>query len=266
MAPIVMVATGVGITPFIGLLESLLNAPRRPEMRLLYGSRNQRGHIFAERIAGYRERMPELDVTRFLGRPDATDRIGVDYDIAGRVDAGVPSDEFLARRPRFHVRGSQPMIDAFSWALVQRGVPAFDIFSEVFVSPRAPAMDGDQTYKVRFSRSGALADRTPRAGALPRLAERSGINAPSGCRVGQCENCAVSILAGEVAHFGPGSPYEPGIALTFQKGHSVTSSVASTSAWTTRCEPPRIASISSRKLSTKPASCSHPSTGTPVTQ
>ncbi|SHW54489.1 molybdopterin oxidoreductase [Mycobacteroides abscessus subsp. abscessus] len=32
------------------------------------------------------------------------------------------------------------------------------------------------------------------------LAERNGISAPSGCRVGQCESCATRLVRGNVAH------------------------------------------------------------------
>ncbi|MEK8173867.1 2Fe-2S iron-sulfur cluster-binding protein [Streptomyces sp. M19] len=37
-------------------------------------------------------------------------------------------------------------------------------------------------------------------GTLLDLAERSGVRLPSGCRLGQCESCAVALLEGDVAH------------------------------------------------------------------
>jgi len=48
------------------------------------------------------------------------------------------------------------------------------------------------------------------------FADRLGLRLPSGCRVGQCESCAVKVLAGSVVHLqGEGSD-DPDVCLACQ--------------------------------------------------
>jgi ferredoxin len=51
---------------------------------------------------------------------------------------------------------------------------------------------------VTFSRSGVAAPWG--GGSLLDLAEASGVQAPSGCRVGSCHGCRTPVLAGSVRH------------------------------------------------------------------
>ncbi|MGJ7604166.1 2Fe-2S iron-sulfur cluster-binding protein [Variovorax sp. LT1R20] len=39
---------------------------------------------------------------------------------------------------------------------------------------------------------------------------------PSGCRVGQCESCAVRLIAGKVSHLHGREPEDPTVCLTCQ--------------------------------------------------
>jgi ferredoxin len=43
----------------------------------------------------------------------------------------------------------------------------------------------------------------PESGTLLDAAQAAGIDLPSGCRVGQCESCAVRVISGTVAHLSP---------------------------------------------------------------
>ena len=93
------------------------------------------------------------------------------------------------------------MLDELTAGLTERGVPRFDIFTEKFHAAPAPVhIPDDATATVRFARSGREATWRAGDGDLLRFAEASGISLPSGCRLGQCESCAVPVLAGTVAH------------------------------------------------------------------
>ncbi|WP_245499175.1 2Fe-2S iron-sulfur cluster-binding protein [Mesorhizobium sp. M1A.F.Ca.ET.072.01.1.1] len=48
------------------------------------------------------------------------------------------------------------------------------------------------------------------------FAERNGEQLPSGCRVGQCENCAVRVLQGRVRHLIEEPELEEGMCLACQ--------------------------------------------------
>ena len=58
-------------------------------------------------------------------------------------------------------------------------------------------------------------DWSPELGTLLDAAEAAGLPLPSGCRVGQCESCAMRIVAGDVARLG-GDDSAPDHCLTCQ--------------------------------------------------
>ena len=215
--PLVFFAGGIGITPFISLLESLPDGAQGPVIWLYYANQNGTTHAFRERIAQLRARLPQLRVVDHYNAAQPQERMGIDYQSDRFIDASVVDDALIAQRARFYMCGPPAMMDAVTAGLVARGVPRFDIFSEVFRSPAVPPTDGDQCFTVSFARSGhAPATWTPRQGTLLNFGESLGLRMASGCRVGQCESCAVRLLAGKVRHLHGSEPEDPSTCLTCQ--------------------------------------------------
>jgi ferredoxin-NADP reductase len=215
--PLVFFAGGIGITPFISLLESLPDGTQGPAIWLYYANQNSTTHAFRERIAQHRARLPQLRVVDHYNAPRPQERPGIDYQSNRYIDASVVDDALIAQRARFYMCGPPAMMDAVTDGLMARGVPRFDIFSEVFRSPTAPPTDGDQHFTVNFARSGhAPATWTPRQGTLLTFGESLGLQMASGCRVGQCESCAVRLLAGKVRHLHGSEPEDPSVCLACQ--------------------------------------------------
>lgn len=214
--PIVLLAGGIGITPFISLLESLQDGCLN-EIWLFYANLNSRTHAFRTAIEHHQARLPGLRVQNHYDAPLQSDRLGVDYDSGMRVSADVVSDELLERRPRFYMCGPPAMMDAFADGLTRRGTPKFDIFREVFRSPSPLPKDDGKTFSVRFANSSdAAATWSPKDGTLLSFAESLGLTLPSGCRVGQCESCVVRIASGRVRHLHGHEPEDPKDCLTCQ--------------------------------------------------
>jgi anaerobic selenocysteine-containing dehydrogenase/ferredoxin-NADP reductase len=218
--PVVMIAGGIGITPFISYLESLAHdtsAKNRPEMWLFYANRDGAAHAFKTRLAQLREQMPQLHVFDCYAQPRPNvDIAGVDYDRAGYLDASVVSDALVTRRARFYLCAAESMMNAIADALIARGVPAFDIFREAFRSPAMPRADASQAFMVTFARSHKTARWTAAQGSLLSFAEHHGVALPSGCRVGQCESCAVRIARGAIDHLSGHAPDEPDMCFACQ--------------------------------------------------
>ena len=105
------------------------------------------GHLTAVASSGVR-------LIDHYNAPLPGDRLGIDYQSDRYIDAGVVDDALIAQRARFYLCGPPAMMDSVIAGLVARGVPRFDIFSEVFRSPAAPPTDGPQQFDVRFARSG----------------------------------------------------------------------------------------------------------------
>lgn len=194
--PIVLMAAGIGITPFLSYLETVAErGAAAPEIVLHHGNRDGSSRAFGARIAALRRRIPQLRVVEHYSRPAGDLPDGV---VLGRMSADDVEPALIAARARFYLCGPEEMLDDLVAGLVGRGVPRFDIFSERF---RAATREVDvpDFATVRFSRSGREL-RWSGSETLLALAEREGIRIPSGCRVGQCESCAVGVLDGEVAH------------------------------------------------------------------
>lgn len=197
--PIVLIAAGVGITPFLSYLETLRNHDgATPEVVLFHGVRDRAGHVMRERIARLQDVLPNLRVMTYYSRPGAEVPVGIRR---GRFDLRHVEQALIDRNARFYLCGPQTMLEEVTTGLVRRGAHRFAIFAERFHTA-ATAIDvvTAAAATVTFARTGASARWQAGDGTLLDLAKRSGLKPPSGCRVGQCESCITTILRGTVAH------------------------------------------------------------------
>ncbi|NYT83393.1 molybdopterin-dependent oxidoreductase [Alcaligenaceae bacterium] len=210
--PIVLFAGGIGITPFLSYLETLAQAGDMPEVWLHYANRNSAAKAYARRLEALRRSLPKLTVHEYYSAPLAQDQGPPAF-----MDSGVVSDALIEARARFYMCGPPPMMDALRAGLIARGVPAFDIFNEVFRSPVVVDPNTSGVFEVCFKKSGGRKETwTADQGSLLGFAEKLGLSLPSGCRVGQCESCAVSIVSGQVRHLHGAEPDDPDVCLTCQ--------------------------------------------------
>ncbi|MGY4623352.1 molybdopterin dinucleotide binding domain-containing protein [Bradyrhizobium sp. USDA 4486] len=214
--PLIFLAAGIGITPFIGHLEALARlepAERVARVLLLHGCRNGGEHPFAGRLRELADLLPELDLVTAYSAPRAQDRCPRAYDYAGRLDLSA-IDPLLPQRPLAYLCGSRDFTASMTARLIDRGVPRYDVFSEAFASPPVvPRTLKSQTvHIVDRDRSFTW---TPQLGTLLDAAQAAGLSLPSGCRVGQCESCLMRVVDGHVAQLG-GEESTPDQCLTCQ--------------------------------------------------
>ncbi|CPS19120.1 molybdopterin-dependent oxidoreductase [Mycobacteroides abscessus] len=205
-SPLVFVAIGVGITPFISALRTAAyctQAPRRPHITLLYSSRTFADMAYASelvqigRILGDR-----FDMTAFLTRaPDAGEFQGVHHVVYRRFTPADIPDRILGAGGRVYYCGPAESAREIKQHLAIRGVGAHRFFYESFHAPTSSRHIPAADTIVSFARSNRTTKWVAAEGlTLLALAERNGISAPSGCRVGQCESCATRLVRGNVAH------------------------------------------------------------------
>ncbi|WP_137045857.1 molybdopterin-dependent oxidoreductase [Pseudolabrys sp. FHR47] len=212
--PIVLIAGGIGITPFLSYLETLQGDAGEPRVMLHYGCRDGDTQPFRQKLEALRQRLPHLTLVTHLSWPRDADR----FDRRGRFSATDVDEELLRQRARFYVCASDKMMDEVITGLEERGVPTFEIFKERFRSPEPPALDGLAPRRIRFARSGRDVTWTPEGSSISILAsaEMAGLDIPSGCRVGQCESCVVRVQSGQVKHLIDCADLEDGYCLTCQ--------------------------------------------------
>jgi ferredoxin-NADP reductase len=126
-APVVLIAGGIGITPFRSMLLDLASRPARPDVSLLYSNASAEIPFRAE-FDALRAGWPELRLVYTVTRPGvgwrgATGRIGADF-----IAHYVPD---LAQS-RFFVCGPAAFTEAVVDALEHLGVSAAQINQEEF--------------------------------------------------------------------------------------------------------------------------------------
>ncbi len=214
---VVCIASGIGITPFLGYLESLALQPsdtHPPKVQLIVVCRNHASHPYTDRIRYLVSQLPASQMEIFYTSPADSDQCPRDYDYVGRPDFRKIARTLIAQRPLVYLCGPEGFLSSARNGLIAQGVPVFDIFSETFVSSvKIPHTSEPQ--RVRIAGSQTEFVWKPESGTLLDAAEAAGVRLPSGCRVGQCESCMMHIESGAVAHL---SPYDgpPDQCLTCQ--------------------------------------------------
>ncbi|MGA2567441.1 MAG: molybdopterin-dependent oxidoreductase [Pseudolabrys sp.] len=210
--PVVLMAAGIGITPFMSYLDSLQGAASEPKITLHYGSRSGAEHVFGARLAELARSLPNLTVINHYTQPQPSDR----PDVVGRLSADAISDDLIRARARFYLCGPEDMMASITKGLIARGVPRFEIFLERFRATADPAAFSAGPHSLQFSRLGKTVTWTPAAGTILACAEAAGLAVASGCRVGQCESCAVQLISGRVRHLIEAPAADDGLCLTCQ--------------------------------------------------
>lgn len=233
--PVVLLSAGIGITPMIAILNTLLantGGQAKPEhIHFIHGARNVNEHPFAAQLMAAAEAHPHLSVHLRDSRaavqaehPLAARSVGrVDIAFLKRVLPFGDHDFYLCGPGAFmqdlynglralNIADERIRFEAFGPASVKRS--ASIIANGTRAEAPAPAQNAAQSSKIVFMRTGREAKWSQEAGSLLELAEANGVAVESNCRSGTCGTCSTRLLAGEVAYPSPcEAPIEPGHAL-----------------------------------------------------
>lgn len=215
---IVLIAGGIGISPFLGYLETVAACGSTvPTIQLHHVNRSPASHPFADRIDTLNESIPNLTVFNYYSSPDAPNRCTT-KNIQRRITAQDIDTVLVEQRALFYLCGPESMLNTITDGLHARGVPRFDLFAERFHSPPPQVtIPDDAQAQVYLARTNRKIHWKKADGTILQLAEREGIPLPSGCRVGQCESCAISVLEGATTQLSaPRYDLPPDTCLTCQ--------------------------------------------------
>ncbi len=132
--PVVLVAAGIGATPLVSMLHSLVAAGDERPVWFVHGVRDGRHHPFAEEVRALARRRPGIRVHFRYSRPLPEDR---GYDDVGRIDAALL--DRLDPGPEAHwiLCGPTSFLVDIRSALERRGVPETQVQHETFGPVRA---------------------------------------------------------------------------------------------------------------------------------
>ncbi len=229
MRPAVMLAAGVGITPFAAMLRHLLFEGHR--------TRGIRPAWLFQAAKSYEERAFDKEFEEILEQGQGNFRLvrllsqtdeprNAQKGVQGRLSIDVlkavlPFDDY-----DFYLCGPPTFMEDLYNGLRDMNVPDKRIFFESFgpasVQRRPDAGGGKpvrpgpstEPVKVVLAASGKEASWTPEAGSLLELAEARGVSPPFSCRMGSCGSCKTKLLKGTVTYEDePSFPVEDDEAL-----------------------------------------------------
>lgn len=215
--PAVLLAAGVGITPMLAMLRSIVfEGLRKRRVRptfLFFAANTLAERAFDAEIAALvQQAQGAVRVVRVLA--DVTEaEPGRDFDAQGLIGldlfrAVLPFDAY-----DFYMCGPPPFMQAIYDQLRDLGTLDERIHAEAFgpaslkrrTATESPPLAPPATkpVPVAFMKSGKEARWEPDSGSLLDLAEARGLAPDFSCRTGSCGTCATRILAGKVTYAEP---------------------------------------------------------------
>ena len=207
--PVVLIAGGIGITPLLSMLGTLLEQGHGRAVTLFYGVRNGAEVALGAQLREWASSDRLFRLYLCFSAPSPTDRHGTDFDHAGRIDLSLLRTTLPLRRHQFYLCGPPQLMESLVSGLLSWGVEAHDILHESFgpssLKRRSPppAQAALPAPLITFSRSGRSIPWNPAAASLLEFAEANGIAVSSGCRAGRCGGCQTRLREGRVAYSQP---------------------------------------------------------------
>jgi ferredoxin-NADP reductase len=220
--PLVLVGSGIGVTPLMSMLEAIANAGRPRDVVALFGFRNGREQPFRERLQKLAQDNPNIRLLVSYSAPRAEDVLHRDYHHRGRVTIERVREALPSSNFRFYVCGPSGMMETLVPALWKWGVPDshvhFEAFGPASVQRLRVTGDGRESAApcdVQFAKSERISRWDGSFATLLEFGEAAGVDMPSGCRAGSCGECLTAVQGGAVLPI-----KQPGIAVP--AGHCLT--------------------------------------------
>jgi ferredoxin-NADP reductase len=212
--PVVLLSAGVGATPVMSMLHTLAAESSQREVWWIYGARNRSDHPFAEESRSLLKQLSRGRGYIVYSRPAAIDRVGTDFDAPGHIDIALLEKIGVSQGSDFYLCGPPLFLQKMRDGLRNGGVPAGNVYTEIFGSleaitpgmaqvnhtshlPPGPPGPGPA---VSFARSGITVAWDPKFASLLELAEACDVPVRWSCRTGVCHTCMTGLITGSIAY------------------------------------------------------------------
>lgn len=213
--PIVLLSAGVGATPVLAMLHALAAESSEREVWWLYGARNREDHPFFDESQRLIKALANGRSYIRYSRPGAQDRLGSDFEAAGRLDIAAIEQLAVPREADYYLCGPTLFLHDLKAGLLAWGVSAHRLHEEVFGGgesitpgiaatasrkPHPPVGEQGTGPRVSFARSGLDVSWDPKYQSLLELAEACDVSVRWSCRMGVCHTCESALVSGAVSY------------------------------------------------------------------
>ncbi len=213
-APVVLLSAGIGVTPVLAMLHALKAEASTRQIWWLHGARSGHEHPFAAEARDLLEALPHHTSYVCYSSPGLDDRLGIDFNVVGRLNTRVIEKLDLPPDGDFYICGPSAFMSDLTAGLAAYGVAADHIHTEMFGSapsitpgiapsshqPHVPAGPAGSGPMVSFARSGLNVRWSSSHQNLLQLAEACDVPARWSCRTGVCHTCETGLVAGAVGY------------------------------------------------------------------
>lgn len=206
IAPVVLIAGGIGITPLFAMARAALAARPERAIHLFYGVRDSREIVFEADLVQMEALYPNFHITIVLNRSLAEEGEGSTSRAIGFIDVNLLRGVLPAVDHDYYVCGPPAMMATLVPAMREWGVANdavhYEAFGPASIGPAETLVPAvlHAPLSVRFAQTGRTIDWTGEDATLLDFAERHGIDIPSGCRSGSCGTCETTIRSGAVRY------------------------------------------------------------------
>ena len=216
--PVVLLSAGIGATPVLAMLYALAASRSTRQVLWLHAVRDREHHPFADEVRRLMLAFPHGRSYVCYSRPGSFDKLGQDFDAAGRLSRSMFDEAGVPREADVYLCGPNLFMADMKTTLATFGVAPGRIHLEIFNGsesmtpgvvgqtariPHLPTDDADTGPLVSFARSGIAAHWKPSAyQSILELAEACDVPVRWSCRSGVCHSCESGLVSGAVV-YGP---------------------------------------------------------------
>jgi ferredoxin-NADP reductase/MOSC domain-containing protein YiiM len=216
--PVVLLSAGIGATPVLAMLHTLVANRSTRQVFWLHSARDGQHHPFASEARNLIDKLPKARAHVCYSRPGEGDNLGAHFDSVGRMSGSVFDGMGVPRDAEAYLCGPSQFMADMKEALAAFGVAPQRIYAEIFsgdnsktpggirASKKAPHLPADEDNAgplVSFARSGIVTHwNASKYQSILELAEACDVPALWSCRTGVCHNCESGLVSGAVV-YGP---------------------------------------------------------------
>lgn len=207
----VFIAGGIGITPLLSMLESLLYQNYQQTIYFFLSVRNAKEHPFKQHLQNLRDEHSNLRL--IICYSSQQQQIDAEDYFLQRLDIKLLKTVLPEMNFDYYICGPDKMMKQIISDLKSHGVASDQIYYEAFsASPGQTHSASIKQADITFQQSNMTNSWKFEDGLLLDFIEKQKIAIESVCRSGNCGSCKVKLISGEVEYI-----TKPGIELEEQE-------------------------------------------------